>query len=107
MILILVTLTRLLKTNTRQRILHSPRKQIGHLWKHAFIFKHSRGPFSQSPSTPNLPDIHPLPSQIPFLLNVFSDHVNVLGQIVHMPTVTKMVRDVRGDVTKFTPANEA
>lgn len=77
------------------------------LERHAFIFKHSGWPFPQSSSSLDLRDLRPLPSQIPFLLNVFSDNVNILCQAVHMPTVIKMVGDVRGDVTQFTPANEA
>lgn len=75
--------------------------------RHAFIFKHNLNSSSPTASTPDLRDFHPLPSQIPFLLNVFSDNVNILGQVLHMPTVTNMVRDLRGDVTKLTPANEA
>lgn len=67
--------------------------------RHAFLFRHNL-----SPSTPDLRDFHPLPSQIPFLLDVFSENVNVLARIVHIPTVTKMVRDGK---TRLTPANEA
>lgn len=71
--------------------------------RHAFLFRHNL-----SPSAIDLCDFHPLPSQIPFLLDVFSENVNFISQIVHMPTVTKMVRDWRGSgMTKLTPANEA
>jgi hypothetical protein len=60
------------------------------------------------PSQPNLREFHPLPSQIPYLLNVYAENVNVIIQIVHIPTVTKMIRDLHGnDVTSLTPANEA
>jgi hypothetical protein len=39
---------------------------------------------------------------------VFSENVNFFIQIVHIPTVTKMVRDLRGSgMTRLTPANEA
>ena len=75
--------------------------------RHAFLFKHNLTPSFLNPATPDLRDFHPLPSQIPFLLDVYSDNINCLGQIIHMPTITKMVRDLRGDVTKLTPANEA
>ena len=30
-----------------------------------------------------------------------------MAQIVHMPTVTKMARNLRGDMSSLTPANEA
>ena len=70
---------------------------------HPFLFRHNL-----SPSGPNLRDLRPLPSQIPFLLEVFSENVNVLLRIVHMPTVAKMVRDLRHDsATQLAPSNEA
>ncbi|KAF4636042.1 hypothetical protein G7Y89_g2055 [Cudoniella acicularis] len=71
--------------------------------RHAFLFQHNL-----SPSAPNLHEFHPLPSQIPLLLDVFSDNVNSVTRIVHVPTVAKMVRHLRGsDMTSLTPANEA
>lgn len=71
--------------------------------RYAFLFRHNLNPLA-----PDLRDFHPLPSQIPFLLDVFSENVNSLVQIVHMPTVTKMFRDLRGsDMTHCTPANQA
>ena len=71
--------------------------------RHAFLFRHNL-----SPSAPDLREFHPLPSQIPFLLDVFLESVNSLIRVVHVPTVTKLVRDLRGsDMTSMTPANEA
>lgn len=71
--------------------------------RHAFLFRHNL-----SPSSPDLREYHPLPSQIPFLLDVFSENVNSVMRFVHVPTVTKMARDLRGsDMTSLTPANEA
>jgi hypothetical protein len=75
--------------------------------RHAFLFKHNLTPSFLSSAVPDLREFHPLPSQIPFLLDVYSENINTIGQAVHMPTVTKMVRDLRGDVSKLTPANEA
>ncbi|TVY25692.1 Bikaverin cluster transcription factor [Lachnellula hyalina] len=73
------------------------------LERHAFLFRHSL-----SPSTPDLREFHPLPSQIPFLLDIFSENVNSIMRIVHVPTITKMVRDLRGsDMTSLSPPNEA
>lgn len=71
--------------------------------RHAFLFRHNL-----SPSTPDLREFHPLPSQIPFLLDIFSENVNGIMRIIHIPTITKMVRDLRGsDMTSLSPANEA
>ena len=71
--------------------------------RHTFLFRHNL-----NPSAPDLRDFHPLPSQIPFLLDVFSENFNCIVQIVHVPTVAKMIRDSRGsDMTSLTPANEA
>lgn len=70
--------------------------------RYAFLFRHTL-----SPSAHDLREFHPLPSQIPFLLDVFSENVNFIMQIVHIPTVTRMVRNLRGDMTRLTPANEA
>jgi hypothetical protein len=58
-------------------------------------------------SVPDLSEFHPLPSQIPFLLDVYSENINVLFSIIHVPTVTKMIRELRNDMTSLTPANEA
>ena len=85
------------KTPSTQELERSPSE------RHAFLFRHNL-----SPSTPDLREFHPLPSQIPFLLDVFSENVNLFIQIVHIPTVTKMVRDLRGSgMTRCTPAQEA
>jgi len=85
------------KTPSTQEVERTPSE------RHAFLFDHNL-----SSSTHDLREFHPLPSQIPFLLDVFAENVNFIIQIVHIPTVTKIVRDLRGsDVTRLTPANEA
>lgn len=71
--------------------------------RHGFLFGHNLSPFP-----PTITDIHPLPSQIPFLLDVFSENVNIIFQVVHLPTIKNMVRDWRGREMKgLTPTNEA
>ena len=73
------------------------------LERHAFLFRSNLGH-----ATPDLQELHPLPSQVPYLLDVFSENVNIVIQIVHIPTITKMVRDLRvSDRTRVTPGNEA
>ncbi|KAI1162922.1 hypothetical protein F5B18DRAFT_357304 [Nemania serpens] len=71
--------------------------------RHAFLFQHNLSPLG-----PDLQELRPLPSQIPFLLDVFYENVNLVVQIVHMPTVNNIARRSRGsDITQLTPANEA
>ncbi|KAI0545913.1 hypothetical protein F4679DRAFT_448701 [Xylaria curta] len=71
--------------------------------RHAFLFQHNL-----NSAGPDLRELHPLPSQIPFLLDVFKENINAAVQIVHMPTINKIARRSRGtDITSLTPANEA
>ena len=85
------------KTASTQELARTPSE------RHGFLFRHNL-----SPSAPDISEFQPLPSQVPFLLDVFSENVNFLIQIVHIPTVTKMIRNSRGTgMTRLTPANEA
>ncbi|KAI1176478.1 hypothetical protein F4777DRAFT_597616 [Nemania sp. FL0916] len=71
--------------------------------RHAFLFQHNL-----NPSGPDPRQLHPLPSQIPFLLDVFQENVNIIVQIVHMPTIKAIARRSRSsDSAQMTPANEA
>ncbi|KAI1140205.1 fungal-specific transcription factor domain-containing protein [Hypoxylon sp. FL0543] len=71
--------------------------------RHAFLFRHNL-----SSPAPDLREFHPLPSQIPFLLNVFSENINVMARVVHIPTINKMLRALPGgDMSALSPANEA
>ncbi|KAM0541392.1 hypothetical protein ACHAPJ_013265 [Fusarium lateritium] len=70
--------------------------------RHAFLFQ--RG---LTPSSPGGQDFQPLPSQIPFLLDVFDENMNLIMHIVHMPTIRKMVRPSRGPVTNISLKNQA
>jgi len=84
------------KTPSTQELERSP------LERNSFIFRHNL-----LPASPDLREFHPLPSQIPFILEVYSENVNSVAQCVHMPTVTRMIRELRGDMTRLTPVNEA
>jgi hypothetical protein len=56
----------------------------------------------------DLRKFHPLPSQIPFLLDVFDENVNYFIRIVHVPTMANVVRNWRNSgMTNLTPGNEA
>ncbi|KAI1123588.1 hypothetical protein F5Y10DRAFT_280817 [Nemania abortiva] len=71
--------------------------------RHAFLFRHNL-----NSSGPDPRELHPLPSQIPFLLDVFYENVNLVVQVVHMPTIRQMARHSRGSgITQLSPANEA
>ncbi|KAI0845951.1 fungal-specific transcription factor domain-containing protein [Daldinia vernicosa] len=71
--------------------------------RHAFLFGHNL-----SPHQPNIRELHPPLSQISFSVNVFYQNVNVLTQVVHMPTLNKMVQSIQDSGTSIlTPANEA
>ncbi|KAK7911480.1 fungal-specific transcription factor domain-containing protein [Apiospora marii] len=71
--------------------------------RNAFIFGHNIGasPYSSS-------DLHPLPSQVSYLLDIYANNVNYMAQAVHMPTVVKLSREMRSKGTaSLTPSNEA
>ncbi|KAI1307510.1 hypothetical protein F5Y03DRAFT_352523 [Xylaria venustula] len=70
--------------------------------RHAFLFRHNLGT-----SGLDSHDLHPLPSQVPFLLDVFYENINMIVQMVHMPTIKKMARRSRGNDNTSTPAHEA
>ncbi|CAK7209140.1 hypothetical protein SCUCBS95973_000350 [Sporothrix curviconia] len=60
----------------------------------AFLFGHNLQPALGEAS-----QYRPLPSQIPFLFQVFIVNVNMLTQIVHVPTINKIVNGLLGDTT--------
>ncbi|CAH0050911.1 unnamed protein product [Clonostachys solani] len=71
--------------------------------RHGFMFGHNL-----SKSSSSLRSYRPLPSQIPFLISVYSENVNLFVQTVHIPTINKMIRDLRGkDMSNLGPSYEA
>ncbi|RSL87635.1 hypothetical protein CEP51_002135 [Fusarium floridanum] len=70
--------------------------------RHAFLFRHNL-----TGAAPDIADLRPLPSQVPFLLDIFSENVNIVARIVHMPTIRKMIRETRSSGTSLSPVNEA
>lgn len=73
------------------------------LERNSFLFKHSL-----SSGNFDLGDFHPLPSQVPFLVETFSENVNIFVRIVHIPSMNKIVRDLRHKgVSSLTPSHEA
>ncbi|KAF2662438.1 hypothetical protein K491DRAFT_585431 [Lophiostoma macrostomum CBS 122681] len=71
--------------------------------RHAFLFRHNL-----SPEVSDMAQFHPLPSQLPFLVDVFAENINLFLRIVHIPTVMHLVRDIRSSgMTNLSPSNEA
>ena len=60
----------------------------------AFFFGHNL-----QPPLGNAADYRPLPSQIPFLFQVYVVNVNMLSQIVHVPTINKIIEGLVGGTT--------
>lgn len=70
--------------------------------QYGFLFRHNL-----SSSAPDLSHFRPQPSQIPFLLDVCLENVNVFTRILHVPTITKMARNLRGTgMARQIPSNE-
>lgn len=84
------------KTPSTQELERTPSE------RHAFLFRHNL-----TGSMPDLREFRPLPSEIPFLLSTFSENVNLFVQVVHIPTITKMIREKRGNMASLSPGNEA
>jgi hypothetical protein len=59
---------------------------------HQYSFLFQRTSASSSSSSH---DFRPLPAQIPFLLEMFSENVYPLLCIVHMPSIKRMVHNMR------------
>jgi hypothetical protein len=55
----------------------------------------------------DLRPLHPLPSQIPFIWQVYSENVDPILKIVHMPTMNKLIKDLRHNLDSLTPSTEA
>ncbi|KAK3392758.1 fungal-specific transcription factor domain-containing protein [Podospora didyma] len=55
----------------------------------------------------DLRPLHPLPSQIPFIWQVYQENVDPILKVLHVPTVTKLIRGLRDNMDTLTPATEA
>lgn len=55
----------------------------------------------------DLRPLHPLPSQIPYMWQVYQENVDPIVKVLHVPTVDKLVNQTRKDLDNLTPANEA
>ncbi|KAE9574851.1 Bikaverin cluster transcription factor bik5 [Colletotrichum fructicola] len=67
---------------------------------HAFILGYRS-------SDVDLRKLHPLPSQIPFMWQVYQENVEPLLKILHIPTMEKLIRDMRRNMDDLTAGHEA
>lgn len=67
---------------------------------HAFVLGYSSADV-------NLRPLHPLPSQIPYMWQVYQENVDPVVKILHVPTVEKLVKETRKNLDSLTPGNEA
>lgn len=67
---------------------------------HAFILGYRSADIDLRP-------LHPLPSQIPYMWQVYKENVDPIAKVLHVPTVEKLVNQTRKDLDNLTPANEA
>ncbi|KAK1752666.1 fungal-specific transcription factor domain-containing protein [Echria macrotheca] len=55
----------------------------------------------------DLRPLHPLPSQIPYMWQVFQENVDPILKILHVPTMNNLIRDLRKNMDNLTPSTEA
>ncbi|KAJ4287889.1 hypothetical protein N0V88_007509 [Collariella sp. IMI 366227] len=55
----------------------------------------------------DLRPLHPLPSQIPFIWQVYQENVDPILKVVHVPTMSKSIKELRHNLDGLTPSTEA
>ncbi|KAJ0122613.1 all development altered-3 [Diaporthe amygdali] len=55
----------------------------------------------------DLRSLHPLPSQIPYMWQVYQENVDPIVKVLHVPTVENLVKETRKNLDSLTPGNEA
>ncbi len=55
----------------------------------------------------DLRSLHPLASQISYMWQIFQENVDPLVKVLHVPTINKLIRQVRTSLENLTPATEA
>jgi hypothetical protein len=67
---------------------------------HSFVFDYSS-------SNVILQLLHPLPSQLPFYLQIFKDRVDPLVKMLHVPTIEEIFKEVQDNSAAMSPSREA
>ncbi|KAI1804254.1 fungal-specific transcription factor domain-containing protein [Daldinia bambusicola] len=78
-------------------LLHPPPDLADH---HGFVLGYSS-------SNVDLRKLHPLPSQIPFFWQVYQENVDPLVKILHVPSMNKIIRELRSNMDNISPGMEA
>ncbi|KAH8682010.1 fungal-specific transcription factor domain-containing protein [Xylariales sp. PMI_506] len=55
----------------------------------------------------DLRKLHPLPSQIPFIWQIYTENVDPLVKLLHVPTMNGIIRKLRADMSNMDPGLEA
>ncbi|KAK0110986.1 hypothetical protein ONS95_001367 [Cadophora gregata] len=55
----------------------------------------------------NMRDLHPLPSQLPYYVQIYAEKVDLLVKILHMPTVEALFKDAQNDLNSLSRSSEA
>ncbi|KAG7129565.1 Transcription factor vrtR1 like protein [Verticillium longisporum] len=80
---------------------HSPQQPVEPSTDHhGFIFGYRSADV-------DLRRLHPLPSQIPFLWQVYKENVEPLVKILHVPSMEELLRNMRKSPDSLSSANEA
>ncbi|KAK3299833.1 fungal-specific transcription factor domain-containing protein [Chaetomium fimeti] len=51
--------------------------------------------------------LHPLPSQIPFIWQVYQENVDPILKVIHVPSMSKVIKELRYNLDGLTPSMEA
>ncbi len=70
--------------------------------RHAFLLKHAASPANHETST-----LFPMASQIPYLLEVYSERVHFVMGLPHMPSLKKTLQSRRNRQSDLSPGEEA
>lgn len=63
--------------------------------------------FGYSSTNVDLRPLHPLPSMIPFMWQIYQENVDPIVKILHVPTMNKLIREIRTNLDRLTPSAEA
>jgi hypothetical protein len=55
----------------------------------------------------DLRPLHPLPSQIPFIWQVYQENVDPILKVIHVPSMSKVIKELRYNLDGLTPSMEA
>lgn len=60
-----------------------------------------------SSSSVNLRPLHPLPSQIPFYWQVYTENIDPIVKIMHKPTMEKTIKEIKDNLDSLSRSTEA